>query len=153
MGSMAHRYRTGFLIAALVLLVGCAASYTNHGYAPTEEELSVLQVGRDTQDSVAEAIGRPSSTGLLKQSGWYYMSSRVKHYLYHADEIVERQLVAISFDKRGRVSNIERFTLEDGRVLALNRRVTDTGIKGVSFLRQLLSNIGRVDLGSNAPRS
>jgi len=29
----------------------------------------------------------------------------------------------------------------------LNRRVTTTGIKGVSFIRQILGNIGRVTLG------
>ncbi len=42
----------------------------------------------------------------------------------------------------------ERFGLQDGEVIALNRRVTDSNIEGVSFIRQLLGNLGRVDAGT-----
>jgi len=139
--------RLGLMVVALGVLTACAADFTNHGYAPSEEELSVLNVGRDNRETVEAAIGLPASTGVLKSGGWYYMSSRVKHFTYRDDEVVDRQLVAITFGKSGRVENIERFTLSDGRVIALNRRVTDSGIKGVSFLRQMLGNIGKVDLG------
>jgi len=135
-------------LLAVFGLVGCAASYSNHGYAPTDAELDGVIVGVDNRASVEETIGRPSNTGVLKESGWFYVSSKVKRYAYREDEIVDRQLVAISFDKRGIVSNVERFTLEDGRVVALTRRITKSGIKGVSFLRQILGNIGRADLGN-----
>jgi len=33
-------------------------------------------------------------------------------------------------------------------VVALSRRVTDSNIEGVSFLRQLLGNLGNLDAGS-----
>ncbi len=144
--------RRWILIVALLGLVtglsSCAATYTNHGYAPTQKELAGITVGVDSRSSVEQAVGRPASTGVLTDSAWYYISSRVRHFTYNADKTVDRQLVAISFNKRGTVANIERFTLADGRVIALNRRVTSTGIKGVSFLRQMLGNLGRVDLGS-----
>ncbi|MCA8867524.1 MAG: outer membrane protein assembly factor BamE [Rhodobacteraceae bacterium] len=133
-------------IATLAFVVSCAPTFSNHGYVPSESELEQVNVGVDSQASVEQAIGRPTSTGVLKDSGWYYMSSRVRNFAYREPQIIDRQVVAISFDKRGVVSNIERFTLEDGRVIALNRRVTKTGIKGVSLIRQLLSNIGRVSL-------
>lgn len=136
-------------IVALALVVSCAPTFSNHGYVPSESELEQVAVGVDNRASVEQAIGRPTSTGVLKDSGWYYMSSRVRNFAYREPKIVDRQVVAISFDKRGVVSNVERFTLEDGRVIALNRRITKTGIKGVSFIRQLLSNIGRVSLADD----
>ena len=141
-----HARRTvlGLLLTALM---GCAASFTNHGYAPTDTELQAITVGRDTRATVEAAIGRPSSTGVLKSSGWYYLSSRIKHFTYNQPKVIDRQLVAISFSNRGVVQNVERFTLNDGRVIALNRRVTTSGIKGFSFMRQLLQNIGNVDIG------
>jgi len=55
--------------------------------------------------------------------------------------------VAVTFTDAGIVENVERFGLEDGRVIALSRRVTDSNIKGVGFLRQLLGNFGRVRAG------
>jgi len=138
--------RRGVLALALGVLAGCAATFTNHGYAPTDAELKAVRVGVDTRDSVTAEIGRPASTGVLTDSAWYYVSNRVRHFTYNADKVIDRQLVAISFNKRGVVSNVERFTLADGRVIALNRRITTTGIKRVSFLRQMLGNVGRVNL-------
>ena len=46
--------------------------------------------------------------------------------------------------EEGKVENVERFGLENGQVVAISRRVTDSNIKGVGFLRQLLGNIGRL---------
>ncbi|KPQ14077.1 MAG: hypothetical protein HLUCCO18_16175, partial [Rhodobacteraceae bacterium HLUCCO18] len=43
-------------------------------------------------------------------------------------------------------SNVERFGLEDGNVVALSRRVTDSNVQGIGFLRQLLGNLGRINL-------
>ncbi len=139
-------FRRSLAVTLLFGVIACAATFSNHGYAPTDDELENVIVGVDSHSSVEETIGRPSSTGLLRVGGWYYVSNRVRHFAYKQDEVIDRQLVAISFDKRGIVSNIERFTLEDGRVIALNRRVTSTGIKGISFIKQMLGNIGRINL-------
>jgi len=130
----------------VMFLAACAATYSNHGYTPTEQELEDVIVGVDSRDSVETSIGRPSSAGVLQSGGWYYVSSRVKHYAYRQDEVIDRQLVAISFNQRGIVTNVERFTLEDGRAVAINRRVTESGIRGVSFITQMLRNVGRASV-------
>jgi len=147
---MSGRFFRGRLFGALVALVilsACVATYQNHGYAPSDADLAVLKVGVDTRDSVATTIGRPAASGVLKDSAWYYVSSRVRFYGPRRPRIIDRQIVELSFDHGGRLSNIERFTLKDGRVVALSRRVTENNVKGISFLRQLLKNVGRVDLG------
>ena len=56
--------------------------------------------------------------------------------------------MAISFDSRGRVANIERFGLERGQVIPLERRITDNGESDRTFLRQLLGNLGRIGPGA-----
>lgn len=137
------------LIGATVLtLSACSATYRNHGYVPSEEELASVQVGVDTRDSVIEAVGAPSSAGVLDTSGYYYVATRMRHYGARAPQIVSRELVAISFDQRGRVKNIERFGLEDGEVFALNRRVTSSSIQDSTFLRQLMGNLGNFNPGA-----
>ena len=138
--------KLGLAVAGMLLLMlaACSATYQNHGYVPTDRDLEDIVVGVDTRDSVAETLGSPSATGVLEDSGWYYGQSRWRFYAYKEPEIVDRQLVAISFDSEGVVTNIERFTLEDGRVVALSRRVTDSNIKGITFLRQLLGNLGNL---------
>ncbi|MBC7156656.1 MAG: outer membrane protein assembly factor BamE, partial [Rhodobacteraceae bacterium] len=39
---------------------------------------------------------------------------------------------------------VERFGLRDGEVVALSRRVTETNVRGVTFIRQLIGNIGNL---------
>ena len=131
-------------LAALVLASGCAATYRNHGYVPPQETLDQIVVGVDTRDSVAETAGTPSSQGVLQESGYYYVRSRVRNFGAAAPEVIEREVLAISFDGRGVVTNIERFGLEDGRVITLDRRVTDSGVVDRTFIRQLLRNFGRI---------
>lgn len=132
-------------VTLMAALAGCTPIYRNHGYAPTEEDLSEVAVGVDTRDTVADVIGPPTSSGVMRDGAWYYVSSRWQTRLYFAPEELDRQVVAVSFAEDGVVSNIERFTLEDGNVIVLNRRVTDDNIKGLTFIRQLLGNLGNFD--------
>jgi len=136
-------------LAGLVLLAisACSEIVRNHGYTPSDEDLSAVAVGKDTRDTVAFKVGRPSAGGLMQDSGWFYVQSRWTHIGAAAPKEVERQVVAVSFDSRGRVSNIERFGLEDGQVVALSRRVTDSNITGIGLIQQLMGNLGRINPG------
>ncbi len=126
----------------LALLAGCSPTFTDHGYVPSEADLALVTVGVDTKESVAAVVGRPSSAGILADSGYYYVSSRRRNLGIRQNEIVDREVVAISFDAAGTVANVERFGLERGRVVPISRRVTETNVRGQGFLRQLFGNIG-----------
>ncbi len=145
-GSKAFRQhaRRVILGALLLALAACTSLYVNHGYAPTELDLQQVEVGTTSREDLASLIGRPSSSGVLSESGWYYVQSRWESYAWKAPREVERQVIAISFDPNGMVSNVERFGLQDGKVIPLQRRVTETNIKGISIVKQLLGNIGRI---------
>jgi outer membrane protein assembly factor BamE (lipoprotein component of BamABCDE complex) len=151
MSSFAAKTKNIFKVTACVLvLVACSPTYQFHGYAPSEEELANVIVGSDTRETVEEVIGKPSGSGVLDDGSWYYVSTKFEHKTYNAPKPIERELVAISFNKVGVVENIERFGLEDGRVVTLNRRVTDLPVKGPSILGQIIGNIGNLDLSQVA---
>lgn len=144
---MTRRFALAMACSAALFAAGCTAIYRNHGYVPTDEDLALVQVGKSTQQDVATAIGRPSSTGLLQGAGWYYVGSRWKYYGARAPEEIDRQVVAVSFDAKGVVANVERFGLERGEVVVLSRRVTKSNIKGIGLIRELLGSLGRVSAG------
>jgi outer membrane protein assembly factor BamE (lipoprotein component of BamABCDE complex) len=137
--------RIAIVAVAVASLSACVARYRNHGYVPSDEELAEIVVGVDTRDSVIESVGPPSSLGVLNESGYYYISSRVRFSGARAPKTVDRQLVAISFTNSGVVQNIERFGMENGNVIALESRVTNPSVESNGFLRQLLGNIGNFD--------
>jgi len=132
------------MVAGVVFLASCAAVYQNHGYVPTDEELALIEVGRDNRETVEATLGRPSGQGLLNDVGWFYVQSRWKNFGAMQPKEVDRQVVSITFTEDGVVENVERFGLEKGQVVAISRRVTDSNIKGMGFLKQLLGNIGRL---------
>jgi outer membrane protein assembly factor BamE (lipoprotein component of BamABCDE complex) len=139
--------RAPHLLLAVLLglsLAACSPVYRNHGYVPLEQDLALIEVGTDTRDTVAEKVGRPTAAGLLNDVGWYYVQSRYKHVGPREPQEIDRQVLAISFNEAGTVENIERFGLEDGKVVALSRRVTETNIKGIGFIRQLLGSLGKI---------
>lgn len=146
-GKIRARIAQMVMAGCIVLLAGCSAIYRNHGYVPVDQDLEAIQVGVSTQTDVADLIGRPSAAALLNDKGWYYVQSKFKQVGPKKPEEIDRQVVAISFTDAGIVENVERFGLADGRVVPLSRRVTDSNIQGVSFLRQLFSSFGQFRAG------
>ncbi|MDA5094319.1 outer membrane protein assembly factor BamE [Aliiroseovarius sp. KMU-50] len=144
---MSKLLRVGLAFMLAGAVAACSATYRNHGYMPTDADIESVAVGADTRETVAEKIGQPGTAGLLTDSGWYYVQSRFKHYTYNAPEEIDRQVLAVSFDGKGQVANVERFGLEQGRVVVLERRVIESNISGVGFLRQLFGALGRIDIG------
>ena len=135
------------LLGCLTLVAACSATFRNHGYMPLQEDLDGIIVGSDTRETVAYSIGDPGVSGILDDSGWYYVRSRVRSFAYRAPKEIDREVLAISFDPQGTVTNIERFGLERGRVVRLSRRVTTENTQGVGFLRQAFGNLGRFNPG------
>lgn len=144
-------FGTGFTLKSLcavlglALIMGCTSTYRNHGYVPPDEDLQQLVVGIDSRATVDDVIGAPSAAGLLGGGDYYYVRSRVKHYGMLRPEVIERQVLAISFNEADVVANIERFGLRDGNIVPLSRRVTDSSVADKGFLTQMLGNIGNLN--------
>ena len=133
--------------AGVVVLaaVGCARLEDGHGYVPEASALSSVVVGLDTKATVQQSLGQPGTRGIVDDLGWYYVRSEYEQYLWRAPVEVDRRVVVVTFDESDVVRNIEEFGLEEGQVVTLSRRVTDSNTAGVSFLRQLFGNIGNFD--------
>lgn len=135
-------------LALCLLAAACTAQFRNHGYMPPEEDVANVIVGVDTRESVAETLGTPTAGGVLNDGGFYYVRSQFKTVGPFRPQEVSRELLAVSFNANGTVANVERFGLEDGQVVTLSRRVTDNGLGNISFIRQLLGNLGNFDPSS-----
>jgi outer membrane protein assembly factor BamE (lipoprotein component of BamABCDE complex) len=114
---------------------------------PPEEDLQQIVPGVDTRASVEELIGVPTASGVLNDSGFYYIESNVKQFGWQRPSVVDRQILAITFDTAGVVENITTYGLEDGKVVPLSRRVTKSADSNISFIRKLFGNIGGLNLG------
>lgn len=136
--------RGAVMVLGALALTACVAQNRNHGYVPSDDSLAQIVVGRDTKETVRSVIGTPQAEGVLAASGWYYVRSEFQHLGAFEPKEIDRQVLAISFNDAGVVTNVERFGLDKGRVIALSRRVTTANVQGTTFLSQLFGNIGQI---------
>lgn len=128
------------LLAGGLMVSGCVPKVDVHGYVPVAEVVASIAVG-DSQESVETRLGAPTTKGIEGTNTWYYISSKVRRVAFFAPREIERQIVAISFSGT-RVSLVERFGLEDGRLVDLNNNVTITDGRRLTFFEQFLGNLG-----------
>ena len=129
-------------LAGSVGLAGCSPIVRSHGYVPAPDQLDEVQVGQDTRDTVAEKIGLPLTLGMQGDSAWYYVASERATFGPGRPRTTSRDVVAIRFTDDGRVENIERFDVDDGRVVVLTARVTDPSVSEIGLLRRIFGNVG-----------
>ena len=134
------KFLVGPLMGAGLLVSGCVPQIDVHGYVPVAQDVASIAIG-DTQETVLARLGEPTARGLEGSNTWYYISSKVRRVVFFAPQEIDRQIVAISFGGT-RVSLIERFGIEDGRVIDLNRNVTVTDGRRLTFFEQFLGNVG-----------
>jgi len=133
-------------VAVTALLAGtllaCSPVIRTHGYMPVEERLDRISAGVDTRGSVQRKIGRPATESLFApEDAWYYVSSIVKEETYKAPKVIDRKVAVIRFDDTGLVTGVERYGLEDGRVIDLKTRTTPTYGTELTIIEQLFGNL------------
>ena len=146
MSKFAFKYRS--IIFSTFFLASCSTIYKDHGYLPLDTDLKNVVIGKDTRNSVTELLGSPSGSGVLEDGAIFYISTKIKNFLFYEPKVVSRDMIVVSFDDRDLVENIEKFTLEDGRVVVLSSRVTSAPVKGPKILSQIFGNLGNADAGT-----
>jgi outer membrane protein assembly factor BamE (lipoprotein component of BamABCDE complex) len=145
--------RRNYSLSAVVLCAalgaaGCAPTYTTHGFTPQAEVLDTIEAGTDTRGSVLRKLGRPSSSGTFDSSVWYYVASKMEEFAFYEPTVVDRKVVVVKFDDAGLVTAVNRYGVEDGKVVDLVTRTTPTFGRELTVLQQIMGNVGRVDPGA-----
>ena len=144
---MIGRYRRTLLAAVgLALALGsgaCTARIDQRGNKPDEDQVVLINPGVDDKNRVAELIGTPSAISTFNDRTWYYISKRTETVAFFDPEVVDQEVLAISFDDNGVVDNMRIYGPEDGRTIAYVDRTTPTEGNELTLMQQLLGNLGR----------
>ena len=132
----------GALIGGLAL-GACVPQVSNHGYRLDEAALAEIEPGRTTRDEVVQLLGSPSALTTFDGSVWYYVSQRTERISFYQEEVVNRDVVSITFDELGTVAEVDRHGLELAHEVSLVERETPTVGSELSALEQFIGNIGR----------
>lgn len=131
--------------AALFVAAGAACSpvQTYSGFRPEYNNVEIAdpQVGVDTQDTVRQRFGSPSTTAVFDQTAWYYMTSVQEQVAFYTPRVTDRRVMVVRFDGTT-VAAVEKYGIERGRIIAYNDNVTPTRGRELGVLEQLFGNIG-----------
>lgn len=137
-------------LAAATILIGCVPVENQRGYVPDQQALASIKVGMDTKDTVSKKLGDPSTSATFGNDVWYYMSSHVEQNAFFAPRATERNILAIEFAKDGKVTDMHKYTLADGRVVDFATRETPTRGRDLTLLQQIFNAVPG-QIGQAAP--
>jgi len=141
-----------FSTAVCLVVLGCTPVIDQRGYLPDPEVESKIVVGDDTKTTIQQRLGYPSteatfSTTAPGTDSWYYISSIEKTVAFFTPTVQKRQILAVYFDKDGKVTDLKHYSLKDGHVIAFETRTTPAKGRELTFLQQLFNATPGVQLG------
>ncbi|WP_343314812.1 outer membrane protein assembly factor BamE [Brucella sp. BE17] len=138
------------VIVFAVALAGCNTASTlnpsetiTEGYVLDQDALDSVPVG-SSREQVLLALGTPSTTATFDNEVFYYISqTRRRAAQFMKPKLVDRKILAIYFDKDGKVHHIANYGMQDGKLFDFVTRTTPTGGKDQTFLGQVIQGVSK----------
>jgi outer membrane protein assembly factor BamE (lipoprotein component of BamABCDE complex) len=143
-----HLYAAIAAISAVVLTVACSTDVEQRGNLPDRDQLARIHPGATTKAEVEQLLGSPSSTGVFNDKSWYYISKQTKRVAFFSPDVLDQEVYVVRFNDKGVVSGIDHKTLKDGRAIAMAPGETPAPGRQLTFIEQLIGNIGKFNGGS-----
>lgn len=124
------------------LLSACGPPPRQHGYVLSENALEQVPVG-SSREQVTLVLGTPSTTSTIGGDAYYYITQTIDESPFLGREVTDQRVLAVYFDKDGKVRQIANYGLQDGKIFDFIERRTRTGGADVNLLGQLLGAVGR----------
>ena len=130
-------------IGMAVMLAACAPQVVQHGHTIDPEALARITPGVTSREEVARLMGTPSALATFEDGRWYYVTQRRENRSFFQSSITEQEVVTVSFDDRGIVSNLERHGMDQAMAIQPDPDSTRTLGNELTIMEQLVGNIGR----------
>lgn len=136
-------------LAAVILLAplsGCIGydGDFDRGYQIDEQSLAKVTVGKTDKRAALELLGTPTTTSTVGGDAWYYIGQKMHRALaFMPAQMADQNVLAVYFDKGGKVTRIANYGTKDGKVFDFVTRTTPTGGQEPSFLKNIMTGLFR----------
>ncbi len=129
--------------AALSGCVGYDGDF-DRGYQVDQQTLDQVKIGATTKPQALALMGTPSTTSTVGGDAWYYIGQKMSRALaFMPATMADQNVLAIYFDKSGKVERIANYGMKDGKVFDFVSRTTPTGGQEPNFLRNIMTGLFR----------
>ena len=132
-----------FVVMIASALAACTEQLDHRGYIAKPGAFNAMHEGMSKLE-VDGTLGSPSTTASINFQGdsYYYISSVTSHRSVLSTVEIDRQVIAVRFDRQDRVTSLAQYGLVDGRVIDLNSRKTPIVGSEFSLISELLKGAG-----------
>jgi outer membrane protein assembly factor BamE (lipoprotein component of BamABCDE complex) len=138
------------VVALALVLAGCTISEDQRGNLPDPDKLTQVKPGSTTKEQVVKILGSPSSESTFDDDTWYYISRKTKQVAFFSPSLLDQQVFIVDFDDKGVVRDINHKSMADGMPISPAPGATPAPGRELSFMEQLIGNIGRFGGGSGS---
>jgi outer membrane protein assembly factor BamE (lipoprotein component of BamABCDE complex) len=140
-----HRLAAFAGVAALGFALSGCIGYNgdfDRGYQVDQQTLDQIKVGDTTKPQALALMGTPSTTSTVGGDAWYYIGQKMSRQLaFLPAKMTDQNVLAIYFDKKGKVDRIANYGMKDGKVFDFVSRTTPTGGQEPNFLRNIMTGL------------
>ncbi len=122
------------------LVSGCGAQIDRHGHVFIDVDLQQVQPGM-AKDQVQTVLGSPDTTSTIGGDAYYYISTTQKTVAFLKPREIDRQVVAVYFDRSANVQQVAHYGLKDGIVVNYYKGETPARGKDLGLLEQIFGNL------------
>lgn len=137
------------IAAALVLsltLSACSSGLSvvqnkQRGYDISEDDVKQIRPGQSAA-LVTAVLGSPQSVNTFaSETAWIYVGEKVQQTAFGMELSKQRTVLVIYFDKNGKVTDMERLGVADGKSFQIDSRRTPSFGQDRSFIESIISSI------------
>ena len=138
---------TAILLAGTVTAAAAACSpiVETRGFLVDDDRVAGIAAGRTTAREVLGLLGTPTSVAAFDDRTWFYIGQRTEKVAFFAPEVTDRRVLVLRFDETGLLEQIDDLSADDGQYVALVDRETPTLGRRMTFLEQVIGNLGRFE--------
>ncbi|HTC18236.1 MAG TPA: outer membrane protein assembly factor BamE [Stellaceae bacterium] len=124
-------------------LAACSVPVDQRGNLPDEANLSQIKPGETDKATVTRLLGTPSTVAAFDANTWYYVSQKTKTVAFFRTDVLDQQVVAITFNQDGVVKTVDTHGLQDAQAVTPNPNATPSKGREFSTIEMFLGNFGK----------
>lgn len=137
-----------FASLAALSIGACTPTQATRGNIVEDHRLTTIKAGESSRTDVLRNLGSPTTQAPFDDNIWYYIGQKTEKRGIFDPEVVDEKIVVVAFSEEGIVEQVEE--LDANRLdIPVVRRKTPTGGHEVTFMQQLLGNVGRFNAPSD----
>ena len=138
-----------FLVLLLILfsLNSCVSQKLVHGNLPDAQLVSILKVGIDSKKTTTQILGEPTFKGVLGDNSFYYVGSVSSKLAFLDPELDSQFVLELNFDKNDKLKKLYLYDENESINVSMSSLKTEHSGKKLTFLQQILGNIGVGGMG------